>query len=115
MVNVIDPAGVEEKFGVKPDQVIDILALMGDSADNVPGVPGIGEKGASKLIQQYGSLDGIYENLENITNKRQHNGLKDNRELADLSKKLVTIKTDCDIPHQFEEFLCDPQSALPWR
>ncbi|NRA63705.1 MAG: DNA polymerase I [Pseudobacteriovorax sp.] len=112
VVKIVDTDGVKEKFGVTPDQVIDILALMGDSADNVPGVPGIGEKGAAKLIQAYGSLDGIYENLDKISNKRQLNGLTDNREKAELSKELVTIKTDADLKIKLDDCVCHYQTAV---
>lgn len=77
----------------QPTQVIDILALWGDASDNVPGVPGIGEKGASKLVGQYGSVEGVYEHLNELSGKLQ-TSLVDNKEQALLSKKLVTIHTD---------------------
>ncbi len=98
---IIDPTHVEDKFGVAPERVIDVLAIMGDSSDNVPGVKGIGEKGASKLIQEFGSLESVYENLEKITAKRQKSLLTESRELALLSKKLVII--DCDVPLNYGE------------
>lgn len=98
---IIGAAGVAEKFGCRPDQVIDILALIGDASDNVPGVRGIGEKGATQLITQFGSLDAIYANLSEVANKRQREGLLQHREMAYLSKKLVTIEcqvpVDCDL------------------
>lgn len=112
IVTVTDVAGVKAKYGVGPEHVIDILALVGDTADNVPGVPGIGEKGAAKLIQNFGSLESIYENLDNITNKRQHSGLSENKNQAFLSRTLVTIKTDVDLPVNLEECLCEPGKAL---
>ncbi|MCC6272150.1 MAG: DNA polymerase I, partial [Deltaproteobacteria bacterium] len=62
----IDVEGVREKFGVKPEQVVDVLGLMGDSSDNIPGVPGIGPKTAGQLVQQYGSLEGVYEHLSEL-------------------------------------------------
>ncbi len=99
----IDEIEVFEKFSCRPDQVIDVLALMGDSSDNVPGVPGIGEKGAAKLIGAYGDLDGVYDNLAEIKNKRQNNSLSENRDKAYLSKELVTIKTDMDLGFGREE------------
>src|SRR5690606_12481119 len=68
---ILDRFGVREKYGVDPEHVVDWLALVGDSVDNVPGVKGIGEKGAAKLIESYGSLDGIYEHLAEITAKKQ--------------------------------------------
>ena len=88
---------VLEKFGVTPDRVIDVQSLMGDSSDNVPGVPGIGPKKASELINQFGSLDALYENLDAVKNERTRNSLRDNRELAMISRRLVTLKTDVDL------------------
>ena len=88
---------VLEKFGVRPDQVIDVQSLMGDSSDNVPGVPGIGPKKASELINQFGSLDALYEHLDEVKNERIRTLLKDNKDSAYISKKLVTLKTDVDL------------------
>ncbi len=88
---------VFEKFGVKPTQVIDVQSLMGDSSDNVPGVPGIGPKKAAELINQFGSLDALYQNLDDVKNERIRNLLRDNREMAYVSKKLVTLKDDVDL------------------
>lgn len=88
---------VLEKFGVQPNQVIDVQSLMGDSSDNVPGVPGIGPKKAAELINQFGTLDNLYENLHQISNERIRNLLNDNREMAYISKQLVTLKDDVDI------------------
>lgn len=93
----LDPNGVKEHFGVMPSRVIDALAMIGDTADNVPGVAGIGKKGAISLLEKYDNLDNIYNNLDKITNKRQYNGLINNKEMAYLSKKLVTIDTNVDI------------------
>ncbi|MDZ4702216.1 MAG: DNA polymerase I [Rhodothermales bacterium] len=95
-----DPITLErfrEKFGVEPIQFIDILALMGDTADNVPGVPGIGEKGAIQLVQEYGSVEALVERAPEIKAKRAREGLIEHREAALLSKKLVTIVTDLDV------------------
>ena len=88
---------VLEKFGVKPHQVIDVQSLMGDSSDNVPGVPGIGPKKAAELINQFGSLDNLYANLDAVQNERIRSLLRDNREMAYISKQLVTLKTDVDL------------------
>ncbi len=88
---------VMEKFGVTPDRVVDVQSLMGDSTDNVPGVPGIGPKKAAELINQFGSLDALYEHLDDIPNERTRNLLRDNREMAYISKKLVTLKNDVDL------------------
>ena len=89
--------GVMEKFGVSPDRVIDVQSLMGDSSDNVPGVPGIGPKKAAELINQFGSLDALYEHLDDVKNERTRNMLRDNRESAYISRRLVTLKDDVDL------------------
>ena len=86
-----------EKYGVEPVQFIDILALMGDAADNVPGVHGIGEKTAIKLIQKYGSVENLLEHADEVTGKRPREGLQNHADDARLSKRLVTIKTDVDV------------------
>jgi DNA polymerase-1 len=86
--------GVKQKFGCKPEQVIDVLALIGDTSDNVPGVHGIGDKGAAKLISEFGTLEEIYANLEKISNNKLKNALEADKQNAFLSRELVTIKTD---------------------
>lgn len=91
------PADVVAKYQVTPKQFIELKALMGDTADNIPGVPKIGEKTATELMVTYGSLDGIYEHVEEIGKKSIKESLIANRDLADLSLKLATIKIDCDI------------------
>jgi len=87
---------VEERLGVPPGRVADLLALAGDSSDNIPGVPGIGMKTATQLIQEFGSLEGVYKNLEMIKSESKRKVLKENRDSADLSLELSTI--DCDVP-----------------
>ncbi|RZA22205.1 MAG: DNA polymerase I, partial [Proteobacteria bacterium] len=111
-VHICTRDGVFEKFGCTPEQVIDILALIGDTSDNVPGVPGIGDKGAAKLIAEFGSLDNIYANLDKIANARQRKGLEDNKDIAYLSKRLVTIKTDDVLPWSLEDMRCDIELAV---
>ena len=88
---------VFEKFGVKPAQVIDVQALMGDTSDNVPGVHGIGPKKAAELINEFGSLDNLYNNIDSVKNERIRNLLKENEEKAYISKQLVTLKRDVDL------------------
>ncbi|MBR7045161.1 MAG: DNA polymerase I [Lachnospiraceae bacterium] len=90
-------ADVLEKFQVTPAQFIDVKALMGDSSDNVPGVPKVGEKTATQLIVEYGSLDGVYENIDQIKKPALKKNLSENEDLARKSRFLVTIKTDCDL------------------
>ena len=92
------PQEVTEDFGVPPEKVADVLALMGDSIDNIPGVPGIGEKGAKSLIQEYGSLEDLLARAGEISRKTYREGLLQHQEQARLSKELSTIHTDLDVP-----------------
>ncbi len=94
---------VEEKYQVNPTVFIDLKALMGDTSDNIPGVPKIGEKTATQLLVDYGSLDGVYEHLDEITKKSVHDTLQENKHLADLSKILATINIDADIPISYKD------------
>jgi DNA polymerase-1 len=97
---ICDPAKVQELLGVRPDQVIDLMALRGDSIDNVPGAPGIGEKGSVELIQQFGTLDSLLEHAAEVQKKTYRESLQQNREMILLSKELVSI--DCNVPIPFE-------------
>jgi DNA polymerase-1 len=92
-----DAAGVVEKFGVRPDQVVDVLALMGDSIDNIKGVPGIGEKGARELIATHGTLDALLEAAPTIAQKRYRDALMANAEAARASRELARIRTDVPV------------------
>lgn len=94
---------VEAKYQVNPMQFIDLKALMGDASDNIPGVPKVGEKTATELMVQFGSLENIYAHVEEISKKAIRESLIQNKELADLSKTLATIKTDGDIDYCFED------------
>ncbi|MFQ6778123.1 MAG: DNA polymerase I, partial [Alphaproteobacteria bacterium] len=106
---------VLEKFGVLPEQVIDVQSLMGDSTDNVPGVPGIGPKKASELINQFGNLDNLYQNISDVKNERIKNLLISNKDMAYISKKLVTLKTDVDLPGlEITPFIFDTESAIKY-
>ncbi len=87
-----DAAAVFGRYGVTPAQLIDVKALMGDKSDNIPGVPGIGEKTALELIQEYGTLEGVYENLEKISRKAVREKLEANRDLAFMSRRLAAIE-----------------------
>jgi DNA polymerase-1 len=92
-----DEQAVEQKYGIKPEQLADLKALAGDVSDNIPGVPGVGEKTASKLLQQYGSLQGIYDHIEDITPARLQDTLREYRPQAFQSKELSTIVKDVPI------------------
>jgi DNA polymerase-1 len=107
-----DEAAVLQKFGTAPERVIDVLALMGDASDNVPGVKGIGEKGAIKLITEFGSLDALLERLADVKGKaREH--IERDRELLLLSRQLVTIDTAVPLDPPFDCLTCpkpDPRA-----
>src|SRR5437868_1055742 len=91
-----DAKGVEEAFGLPPEKVVDVMAIWGDAIDNIPGVPGIGEKGAKALIGEYGSLEGVYENLEKLK-PAQRKKLEENRDKAFISRDLARIKCDLSV------------------
>ena len=97
---ICDGAKVEEILGVPPERVIDVMALRGDSIDNVPGAPGIGDKGSVELIQRFGSLQNLLEHAEEVEKKTYRESLQQNREMILLSKELVTI--DCNVDIEFE-------------
>lgn len=97
-----DPDLVVKKWGVRPDQMVDLLALLGDESDNIPGVAGIGAKGAQTLLQTWGSLAGIYEHLGDLKGK-QREALTENRENAFLSRELATIDTAVTLPYTIDE------------
>ena len=105
--NTMDATGLMEKRGIRPNNVIDLLALTGDKADNVPGVEGIGPKTAAKLLQEFGSIDGIYENIDQIKGKRRQN-LEAARELLPLSRELVTLKDDLDLKFDITDATIGP-------
>jgi DNA polymerase-1 len=94
---VIGPPEVVERFGVEVSQVADLLALMGDTSDNIPGVPHVGPKTARELLNAYGSLQGIYASLDQIKRKALRENLEAHREQAFLSRQLVALKDDCDV------------------
>jgi len=108
---IMDIEGVKEKFGIPPELIIDYLALMGDKVDNIPGVPGVGEKTALALLQGLGGIKDLYENLDKIADlgfrgsKTMAKKLEDNREEADLSYLLATIKTDVELHEKVAEIV----------
>jgi len=102
---IFNPEKVKEKWGVEPKNIIDLLALMGDSSDNVPGVAGIGPKTAQKLINSYGSVEDIYNNIDKIKNEKLKLKLSENKDNAFLSKKLVTILQDVQLDLSIDDFI----------
>ena len=103
--DIYDKDGVIKKWGLPPEKIIDLLALMGDSSDNVPGVAGVGIKTAVKLLKEYDNIESVLDNASKISNKRVHNGLINGRDKAFLSKELVTIIKDVDVDTNVENFL----------
>ena len=103
--DIYDKDGVIKKWGLPPEKIIDLLALMGDSSDNVPGVAGVGIKTAVKLLKEYDNIESVLDNASKISNKRVHNGLMNGRDKAFLSKELVTIIKDVDVDTNVENFL----------
>ena len=102
---------VRERYGLEdPKQVIDLLGLMGDSADNIPGVPGVGEKTAIKFLQAYGSMEGLYEHVHELKGKMKEK-VEANRELAFLSRELATIVLDIDFDEDFPAMALEPANA----
>ena len=109
---VINEAKCLEKYGVHPSQFTDYQSLLGDSADNIPGVKGIGAKTAEALIQQFGTLENIYANLENIEKKRWKTLLEESREMAFLSKQLVTLSRDCHVIDDLDNFILPAENPI---
>ena len=112
---VIGEKEVFEKFGVKPNQVIDVQSLAGDTSDNIPGVPGIGVKTASELINKYKNLDNLLNKASEITQNKRRETLIANKEKALLSKKLVTLKENVPVKQSADKFLIKPGNKFLWR
>ncbi|MCK4401398.1 hypothetical protein KAW08_03735 [bacterium] len=100
---VFDKNRVREKYGVEPAKLVDIAALGGDSSDNIPGVPGIGEKTASKLVKQFGDLKGVLKNIDKIPSEKIRKNLNQFSQQAELSKRLVCLKADVPIKICWED------------
>ncbi|MDC0737616.1 DNA polymerase I [Cognatishimia sp. SS12] len=113
----IDRDGVFEKFGVTPEQVVDVQALAGDSVDNVPGAPGIGIKTAALLINEYGDLETLLDRAEEIKQPKRRQTLLDNRDQIELSKRLVQLDCEMDLPFTLDDLEVqepDPEVLLPF-
>ncbi len=102
---VLDDKDVKEKFGVKPNQVIDVQSLAGDSSDNIPGVPGIGIKTAAELINKYKNLDNLLKKIDEITQKKRKETLLQNKDKAIMSRQLVTLKDDVPVKNDPSSFI----------
>jgi DNA polymerase-1 len=100
-IEIVDIDGVKQKFGVPPEKVVDVLGLVGDTSDNVPGVPGVGEKTAIPLVQKYGTIENIYRNIRKIEQEGLRKKLEAYKDKAIMSKGLVTIETDVPLNIDF--------------
>src|SRR6185503_279381 len=103
-----DEAWVEHKFGVPADKLVDLLGLMGDSIDNIPGAPGIGSKGAVQIIQQFGSIEAALAGWESVKHKTYRESLRDNADLIRQSRELARIRIDLDMPLNLEQIKTRP-------
>jgi len=107
----LDEAKVKETFGVAPSQVIDVLSLWGDPSDNVPGVPGIGEKTSKELINQFGSVENLLRRLAEIKNPRLREKIDQNRDLLEVSRQLVRIERNLEVPFDLDDFALSPPNT----
>ncbi|WP_163970196.1 DNA polymerase I [Oceanobacillus halotolerans] len=105
------PQFMKEKMEITPDQLIDLKALMGDSSDNIPGVPGVGQKTATKLLKQYNTLEEVYANLDEVSGKKLKEKLENHQEDAFMSKELVTIKRDSPVQVTIKDIVYDGYDA----
>jgi len=111
VTTAMGPDEVRAKTGVGPGQIVEWLALTGDSSDNIPGVPGIGEKTAAKLLGQFGSLDGLWRHLEQIDSARVRRALGENRELIARNVEMVRLRSDLDCPLDWDRIAVRPPDA----
>ncbi|MBO9130605.1 DNA polymerase I [Bacillus sp. 165] len=102
-VDEYTPDALYEKYSLSPEQIIDMKGLMGDASDNIPGVPGVGEKTAIKLLKEYGTIESLYENLGGVSGKKLKEKLEENKEQAFMSKELATINTNAPIEMQLND------------
>jgi DNA polymerase-1 len=102
---IYDRDGVVERYGVPPERVTDLIGLKGDTSDNIPGVPGIGDKTAAQLLQEYGDLEGVLSNIDNISGAKRKENLTNHAEDARISKQLATAITDIDVELDLDELM----------
>src|SRR2546421_3660800 len=105
---VYDREGVIERYGIPPELIPDFIGLKGDTSDNIPGVPGIGDKTAAQLLQEFGSLEGVLENVAKISGAKRKQNLTDHAEDARVSKELATVKRDIPIEFDLQTFVAQP-------
>ena len=105
----VDPIALTFNYGLTPLQVVEMKGLMGDASDNIPGIPGVGEKTAKKLISDFGSIDGVYENIEQVAGAKLKEKILANRDMAYLSKKLATIFCAVPVPTDMSQYTINPK------
>jgi DNA polymerase I len=108
---LFDSKAVEEKFGVPPDKILDMMALMGDSSDNIPGIPGVGQKTASSLVMEFGSLEGIIENVDKISRKKVQESIRNNPDKAFLSRRLASLCFEAPLDVDIENLVPGPHNV----
>ena len=101
---MMDRAAIHQKYALHPEQLLDFLSLVGDASDNVPGIPGVGPKTAEKLINTYGSLEGLYQHIDDLKQSRVKEQIVENRELAFIARTLIQLKTDVAIPVELSRY-----------
>ncbi len=114
-IAVFDEAAFREAYGFEPIRLIDLKGLMGDSSDNIPGVPGVGEKTAKKLLLEYGSLEGVFAHIGEISGKKMKERLTENQAQAELSKRLATIDCEAPVPFEPESYAITPDRERFFR
>lgn len=107
-----DKARIVQDYGIDPKQFIDVKGLMGDKSDNIPGVPGIGEKTALKLVKEFGDMEGVYENIDSVSGKKLKENLIENKQIAFLSKKLGEIILNVPLDFQVSDLLVGEENTL---
>jgi DNA polymerase-1 len=112
---ILDPAGVEQVLGVPPERVIDVMALRGDAIDNIPGAPGIGDKGSVELIQTFGSVEAALDRADEVKKKTYRESLQNNRDNILLSKELVTIQTNVPVEFSLDAMRTQPPDNAACR
>src|SRR5947207_6514913 len=113
-VHVYTPARVEARYGIRPDQIPDFIGLKGDTSDNIPGVPGIGDKTAGQLIAQYGSVEGVLENLDELSPGRRKT-IAEHEADARASKELATMRRDLELDSDPSELVLSPPDRSQLR
>jgi len=109
--NIVDPQAVRARFGVAPEQIVDFLSLLGDSVDNIPGAPGVGEKTAAQLLQTYGTLDNLLAHVSDIARPKLRDSLSSSAQRLLANRQLITLQADITLPIGLESLMVQPPDA----